>query len=275
LTLKDYLKPGCTQRSTHPTLGCVWFNLTLIEEKLDEYVVYAAQAVRESYVDSKYLASVFRHEGFDGVARLFSDKLPPEDNRFGVRTGDFGEIIGHTVLQDLLGCKIPVQKLRYKTNWEKAAFGVDIIAFRLDDQDDSKDAVIFAEVKASKTKAYGVKDVFEEITSLVEVSQPEAKQKMRNAVRFVTERLFEQKQFDLEKRIYRFLDCYTHPQYIEAFCPLLVRDKRTWKDDALDAIALSDPQPNRVILCIFIFDDLERTIQAVFDKAANMEVVLG
>jgi hypothetical protein len=204
-----------------------------------QFHAYAGAALREAYVDPEYLASVLKREGLSGVAKLLEEKFPSADNPFSLRTGDFGEVVGHMVLQDLFGLTIPVFKLRYKTNWDKAAFGVDIIAFRLRD-DTQKDAIVFAEVKTSKTKDYGVKQVFDEIESLVAEGQPEAKQKMRNAVRFVSERLFEQQQYELERRIYRFLDCYTNPRYIEAFFPFLVRDKRTWRDDALEGIILDN-----------------------------------
>lgn len=129
--------------------------------------------------------------------------------------------------------------------------------------------MVFSEVKASKQKDYGINKVFDEIRLLVEEGQPESKQKMRNAVRFVSERLFGEKQFELEKRIYRFLDCYTNPKYIEAFFPFLVRDKATWNNDALDGKTLQKPEPNRVILCVFLLSDFEGTMNAVYLKAAQ------
>ena len=160
-------------------------------------------------------------------------------------------------------------KLRYKTNWEKSAFGVDIVAFHLHTSDPSQDAVVFSEVKASKQRDYGVDKVFDEINLLVEEGQPESKQKMRNAVRFVSERLFAEKQFELEKRIYRFLDCYTNPEYVEAFFPFLVRDKATWENDALSGKTLQKPEPDKVILCVFLLDDFENTMNSVYLRATQ------
>jgi len=271
LQLGNFLTSESAQPERHPSIGCHWYRLEVADEHCQSCLEYASRALREAYVDSKYLAAVLEREGFAGVARLLKEKFPSEDNPFSVRTGDFGEVIGHIVLQDIFGFTIPVFKLRYKTNWEKAAFGVDIIAFRLHETDPSQDTVAFSEVKASKNKTYGVDTVFEEIKQLVEEGQPEAKQKMRNAVRFVSERLFEQQQSELEKRIYRFLDCYTNPHYIEAFFPLLVRDKHSWGDDALDEITLEKPEPNRVKLCIFLINNLEEAVKIAYEKAAQLE----
>jgi hypothetical protein len=246
--------------------------LEVDDGRCQEFHAYTAEALREAYVDPEYLISVFEREGFSGVSKLLEEKFPTEDGPFSVRTGDFGEVIGHVVLRDLFGLTIPVFKLRYKTNWEKAAFGIDIIAFRLHDEHPQQDAVVFVEVKTSKTKNYGVKEVFKEVESLVAEGQSEIKQKMRNAVRFVSERLFEQRQYELEQRIYRFLDCYTNPQYIEAFFPFLVRDKQTWEEDALDGIALNQVDPERVVLCVFLIGDLEKAVHCAYEIAERVGV---
>ncbi len=275
LTLKNILTPTSTKHRRHPSIGCHQYDLEVDDDQCQKFHAYAGEALREAYVDPEYLASVFEREGFSGVAKLLEEKFPSKDNPFSVRTGDFGEVVGHIVLQDLFGLTIPVFKIRYKTNWEKASFGVDIIAFRLHDKDPQKDTVVFAEVKASKTKGYGVKKVFEEIELLVAEGQSEIKQKMRNAVRFVSERLFEQQQCELEKRIYRFLDCYTNPHYVETFFPFLVRDKQTWGEDALDGIVLDKLDPDRVVLCVFLIGDLEEAVRVAYEMAAKVGDEIG
>jgi len=270
MTLIDFLSPGSDKTQMHPILGCHYLNMEVDSGTREQYVEYISKAIRDAYVDSKYLSTVMEREGFDGVAKLFKERF--ENNKdFGVRTGDFGEIVGHTVLTDVFGYSVPIYKIRYKTNWNKAAFGVDIIAFRFDEKDLSNDTVVFGEAKASTQKDYGVEKVFEEIKQLVEDGQSEAQQKMRNAVRFVSERLFDLKQFDLEKRIYRFLDSYTKPHYIEAFYPFLVREKNTWSDDVLQDIVIEKPEPNQIILCVFVIEDLNRVIDTAYENATKLE----
>jgi hypothetical protein len=270
MTLLKFLSSDSDKTQTHPTLGCLYLNMEVESSIKEEYIEYISKAIRETYVDSNYLSTVMEREGFDGVAKLFKERF--ENNKdFGVRTGDFGEIVGHTVLMDIFGYSIPIFKIRYKTNWNKAAFGVDIIAFRLDENDPGNDAVVFGEAKASTQKEYGVEKVFEEIQQLVEDGQSEAQQKMRNAVRFVSERLFELKQYDLERRIYRFLDCYTKPRYIQAFYPFLIRDKSTWTDDVLQKVVIEKPEPNQITLCVFIIEDLDKVIDTAYEKATKLE----
>lgn len=268
--LKSFL--ASRKRRRHPSIGCRQFDLEVDDSQCQGFCSYMGNALREAYVDPKYLASVLKREGFEGVAKLLNEKFPSGDDRLSlsVRIGDFGEVVSQVVFQDLFGMKIPVLKLRYKTNWEKASFGIDVIAFRLDDKDSSKDTVVFAEVKTSKSKKYGVAKVFQELEELVVAGQSEAKQKMRNAVRFVSERLFEQGEFELEKRIYRFLDCYTNPEYVEAFVPFLVREKGKWAEDALDGVALNSLEPDRVRLFVFLVSDLKEAIQAAYQMAAKI-----
>jgi hypothetical protein len=270
ITLKDLLTAESTQRRRQSSIGCHRYDLEVDGERSNDFCTYAAEALREAYVDPQYFAAVLAREGFAGVHKLLDERFPPGDKPFSVRTGDFGEVVGHVVLHDIFGLTIPVLKLRFKTNWEKAAFGIDIIAFRLDDNDPSRDAVVFAEVKTSKHKDHGVAEVFEEIESLVAEGQAEARNKMRNAVRFVSERLFEQGQHELEQRIYRFLDCYTNPRYVEGFFPFLVRDTQTWADDALDGIQLHRLTPGNVVLCIVLVPELEAAVTTAYDVAANV-----
>ncbi len=269
ISLKELLTQDSATPTTHTVLRCNFYHMEIESDNYEKYVDYASKSLLNAYIDNSYLSSVFEREGFTGITKLFNERFPPESNEFGVRTGDFGEIIAHMVLQDVFGHTIPVMKIRYKTNWEKSAFGVDVVAFHLHPNDPSQDTVVFSEVKASKHSDYGVDIVFNEIRQLVEEGQPESKQKMRNAVRFVSERLFEQNNFELEKRIYRFLDCYTNPQYIESFYPFLVRDKATWDSSILDAVTIIKPEPEKVILCVFALHNLEQIMNAIYQRATQ------
>lgn len=255
--------------NVHPTLKCRQITFEMVEGKTEQFVNNAGSALREAFVGNDYLSNIFEREGFEGVAKIFRERFTKVKKDFGVRIGDFGEVIAHFVLQDYFGYIIPVMKLRYKTNWKKAAFGIDIIAFRLDEKDFSKDGVIFSEVKTSQTSDTGINEVFQEISHLVEEGLPESNQKMRNAIRFISERLYSEKQLDLEKRLYRFIDCYTNPEYIEAFFPFLVREKKTWTETVLDGKTLNKPDPEKVVLAVFVIDDLEKTSEAVYAQAAN------
>lgn len=269
-SLEDFLTPASTRHRQHPSIGCHHYGLEVDNGQCQEFYGYAGESLRDAYVDPEYLATVLEREGFSGVQKLLEEKFPSEDNPFSVRTGDFGEVVGHMVLQDIFALTIPVFKLRFKTNWEKAAFGIDIIAFRLHDEDPEKDAVVFAEVKTSKDKDYGVQKVFNEMESLAAEGQSEARNKMRNAVRFVSERLFEQQEYELEQRICRFLYCYTNPHHVEGFFPFLVRDKQTWVEDSLDGIQLKRLEPNRVVLCIVLIGDLEKAVTTAYEMAASV-----
>lgn len=262
-------KPYSHVETIHATLKCktVYFNMD--EDATDEFIRFAGSALREAFIDNDYILTIFRREGFDGVAKIFQERFEKDKYDFGVEMGDFGEVVAHIILQDHFEYCIPIMKIRYKTNWKKSSFGVDIVSFNLCDQDPSKDTVIFSEVKASKTKAYGVEDVFNEITKLVEEGQSISNQKMRNAIRFISERLHEQKDVELEKRLYRFIDCYSNPDYIETFTPILVRDKDTWNDDALECITITKPEPNKLTLCIFTINDLEDVCEATYLEAKN------
>ena len=96
---------------------------------------------------------------------------------------------------------------------------------------------------------------------------------MRNAVRFVSERLIEQKNYEMETRISRFLNCFNNPRFIEAFFPFLIREKNTWNSDVLDSMVVS--KPNRVVLCVVTMEDLEKIIEEAYKKAIQLEQKSG
>jgi hypothetical protein len=254
-------------RGKHSSIQCHQVDLELDDNKMPEFHNYVGKALRNAYADPDRVATILRREGFDEAANYVRERFPTKDNPFHIRDGDFGEVVTQVLLQDLFRMSIPVIKLRYKTNWQRAAFGIDVIAFRLYDNDPSLDTVVFAEVKASSNKKYGVAKVFQEIEELVQERQSEINQKMRNAVQFVCDRLAEQGKQDLEERLYRFTDCFTNPHYVERFAPVLVRDKTTWSEDALNGISLSTLKPDHVMLVVFRIRDLKQAIEMAYEQA--------
>jgi len=270
-TLKDFLLSLPLNDKKHQTIGCYQSDLQIDATKHQEFQVYMGKALREAYIDSEYLAKLLKREGFDRTTRLIQSKFPPTPNidKFNVRLGDFGEVMSHVVLQDFFSFIIPIIKLRYKTNSDKAVFGIDVIAFKLHENPiKDKDRIVFAEVKtAYKSGDYGVKTVFEEVDKLL---QPEARQKVRNAVVFICERLFEKGNLDLEERLRRFLDCYSKPEYIEFFAPFLIRESKLWKEKYLDGIKLNNIQCNKVKLCVVLIDGLETVIETSYQLAGDL-----
>ena len=106
--LKTLLTPNSKNHTQHPSLKCRFYNLEISQIEKQAYLAYASKLLREAYVDNDYLSSVLSREGFEGVTKLFSERFPPVSNEFGVRSGDFGEIIAHMVLQDVFDHTIPV-----------------------------------------------------------------------------------------------------------------------------------------------------------------------
>jgi hypothetical protein len=51
----------------------------------------------------------------------------------------------------------------------------------------------------------------------------------------------------------------------------LVRDKATWNNDALSGRTLQKPEPDKVILCVFLLDNLEDTMNAVYLRASQWQ----
>ena len=243
-------------------LNCLYLYYEIKKGDDVEFFDYLRERVKDSYINAEYLTKVLREEGFTGVAQLLEDKFPSANSHFGVRPGDFGEVVTEILLEDVFGFVVPVKKLRYKTNRDVASFGVDVIAFKLA-EDRKKDTVVFSETKTSKNKDYGIDDVIQEIDELAGFTD-KGKQKIRSTIRFISERLFSEGLHELETRISKFLEKPPNQTGEESYIPCLIRDMATWNHNALYNKSFVKAPIERTIICVCALENLEKTIDEAY-----------
>lgn len=251
------------RNENHTHLNCLYQYYEIKRGEDSEFYNFLRARVKDSYIDAMYLAKVLRDEGFTGVAKLLEDTYPSANANFGVRPGDFGEVVTEILLEDVFEYFIPVKKLRYKTNKDKSSFGIDVIAFKLADCKND-DAIVFSETKTSKEKAYGIDDLIQEIDELAGCTD-KGKQKIRSTIRFVSRRLFSEGQYELETRISKFLEKIPDPSNEESYIPCLIRDTATWNHNALDNKCFTSAPIDRTIICVCALENLERTIDEAYE----------
>ena len=261
-----------TRIEKHHHLGCVYQYYEIKRGDDPEFFDFLRERVKNSYIDAGYLANVLKNEGFAGIAQLLEDKFPSKNALFNVRTGDFGEAVTEILFEDVFDLTIPVKKLRYKTNRDKASFGIDVIAFKLA-ENEADDVIVFSEIKASKNKTYGIDDVIQETDELAAHSD-KGKQKIRTTIRFISERLFSEGQRELETRISKFLEKKTNQNVTESYIPCLIRDIATWGHDALDNKSFANSPPERTLICVCALESLEKAMDEAYKiiKEGAMEI---
>lgn len=251
-----------TKIDKHQHLGCRYQYYEVAKGDDPDFFEFLRERVQNSYVDAGYLAKVLKNEGFSGVAKLLEDKFPSEKASFGVRTGDFGEAVTEILFEDVFDLLIPVKKLRYKINKDKPSFGIDVIAFKFADNA-TNDVIVFSEVKASKHKTYGIDEVLRETDELAAYTD-KGKQKTRSTIRFISERLFDNKQYELDNRISKFLEETPNQQNAELYVTCLIRDIATWGHDALDGKSFSNAPLERTLVCVCALESFEKAMDEAY-----------
>ncbi|MCB1174530.1 MAG: DUF1837 domain-containing protein [Leptospiraceae bacterium] len=130
------------------------FNIVQITEKSspdNDIVKYLQETIITSYRTLDfYNFHLGKEATLDEIRQYINEQVVPKnENQFdrNVRHGDWGEILAGlivTYFQDLI---IPINKLQWKFNKDKAVFGTDLIAFN---NNEKIDDIFFYEIKTRK-----------------------------------------------------------------------------------------------------------------------------
>lgn len=93
---------------------------------------HLCRAVRSHYDELKRIERDIEDLGYSKAAEVLRERLPRTDR---ARSGEIGEILGTELVEEGLGFKIPVRRLRYKDGREMALRGDDFVGIRVDDED--------------------------------------------------------------------------------------------------------------------------------------------
>lgn len=86
--------------------------------------------LRSHYDDMDRIAEDIRELGFAGAAALLAERLP---RTMRARSGELGEIFATELVEEELGFRVPIRRLRYKDGREMALRGDDFIGVRVDE----------------------------------------------------------------------------------------------------------------------------------------------
>ena len=80
--------------------------------------------LRSHYDDVDRIVEDVAQLGFDGAAALLAERMPRSDR---ARSGKLGEILATELVEENLGYRVPIRRLRYKDGREMALRGDDFI----------------------------------------------------------------------------------------------------------------------------------------------------
>jgi len=90
------------------------------------------RAVRSHYDDLSRIARDIQDLGYTGAAAVLRERLPRTRR---ARSGEIGEILGTELVEEELGFKVPVRRLRYKDGREMALRGDDFVGVAIDERE--------------------------------------------------------------------------------------------------------------------------------------------
>lgn len=88
-----------------------------------------AETIRSHYDRLERIAEDVERLGFKVAATILSEAMPQTDK---ARSGDLGEILATELVEEEIGLRVPVRRLRYKDGRNMAMRGDDIIGARYD-----------------------------------------------------------------------------------------------------------------------------------------------
>lgn len=102
-------------------------HLLKFTEKPDGRVAITASLpsiVRSHYDDARRIAEDIADLGFSKAAAILAERMPRSKK---ARSGELGEILATELVEESLGYRVPVRRLRYKDGREMALRGDDFI----------------------------------------------------------------------------------------------------------------------------------------------------
>ena len=256
MSLKNWLNEPIDLRSdSGDSYWLLEFNT--IDDGLKEYLT---TCVRDSYSDPEKIKKHLEHLNLKVLSDIIRLKIPKTS---GTQKSEFGEILCRVTLEDCFSLVVPVCKLHHKTDSESQVHGMDVVAFRFNENPED-DCLYLAEVKTAYSESYA------------EASPRDIKKKFEKPRRtdileelgFIIDHLANGNQ-DHYLRIISMLNVYERSSDINLYlCPFVVQEKSYWKENNIERIR-NISFDNPIFLVVFIIDDLSDLYKEIYKLAVE------
>lgn len=242
------------------------FSVTDITEHssvTDNVKKHIARYLLHSYRNPDYLKMRFRDKSPDIFKEYLRNKVfvPGESQSQltqNTRQGDWGEVLSALLLIDLRGLQVPIPKLRWKVNNEKAMFGTDIFAVSIGSEGEIS-TLVYCEVKTRRTYSHQL--AIEAYNSLY----TDNGKSLPDIVDFIIRIFYEQQRYDLAEKFGNVWD--NIDQYAKNFEIFLIVEKTEWKEETLQRLHDVPPSLQSLNVNILLIDHLQLFMEDVYNLA--------
>jgi hypothetical protein len=254
------------------------FRSVYVSEKAkpdNETIKYLQEQIITSYRNIDFYKYKLEGSSEAEIRSYVLDQVIPGDNSNfdkAVRQGDWGEILSALIVAYFQKLVIPINKLQWKVNKDKAVFGTDLFAYN---KGDSITDLYYYEIKTKldPTKKLGKSPNRSYITVVAHNSLLKDENSPTEAIAEFFERLFfEKRNFDEAKK---FKDMVKNPQnYKRNFEMFFIIDKDNFDMKILDELNVLPPQLDPLKVTLIFIEDLQNLVQNTWDDIESALVKL-
>ncbi len=252
------------------------FKLVQITEKDkpdDDLINLLKETILTSYRSLKFYEFHFGDTATEKQIKnyILNNVLPKAENQFdkNVRQGDWGEILSGLIVTYFQGLSIPINKLQWKFNKDKAVFGTDLIAFN---NGEKIEDIYYYEIKTrlrpdikegKKTNRHYISILAHNSLLMDELAPTES------IADFLERYYVDKEDFSTASK---FKDIVKNPQdYNRKFELFLIIEKNNFIEEILTDLENLPPQLDPLSVTIVFIDDLTDLVDKTWD---GIETVL-
>ncbi|MBL8080488.1 MAG: DUF1837 domain-containing protein [Anaerolineales bacterium] len=211
------------------------------------------------YIDRQHLASIAAANN-KTENEILKSMLPNKPN---MRSGDFGEILSRSVLQEWKDAPtFPANRWRNRSTPNEMIQGTDLVGYLFKGNEPHKDdLLVFCEVKTRENG--GDKDV---VRIAYEGAVLDNTTRLVNSLVFLQYSLLRDGLGDEAKKLARFSDPYSHP-YQKRIAACVVHETNKWKTEYLDVLPDRHELPEEFFVIIIQLEELAKWIDHIYENA--------
>jgi hypothetical protein len=241
------------------------FKLIHVTEKInpdDDLIRHLQEQIITSYRNIDFYKSRLEDASEDEIRKYVKNQVIPSDNNQfdrNVRQGDWGEILSALIVSYFQNLEVPINKLQWKINKDKAVFGTDLIAYNKGQE--IKDLYYYEiKTKLNPKRKVGKNPIRYYITVIAHNSLLKDELAPTESIAdFLGRLFFNQKEYEKAKK---FKDIVKNPQnYNRNFELFFIIENSNFTENILEELNNLPPQLEPLKVTIIFIDNLQQLVE--------------
>ncbi len=238
----------------------------------EELIKYLQDKILTSYRPFDFYKFNFAETATEDEIRKYVKEqvIPKDENQFdrNVRQGDWGEVLATLIVSKFQNLEIPINKLQWKINKDKAVFGTDLLAFN---KGEKIEDIYYYEIKTrlnpNNKETKNGESHYIAVWAYRSLEKDE-QSPTESIADFFARLYFEKKDYNTA---YKFLDIVKNPQnYNRKFELFLVIEKSKFIDEILQELNDLPPELKPLNVTIVFIDKLSELVKKTWQDIENV-----